>query len=118
MHGALTYGQYGTASRDRTRALFGQTMGLVAVTAAFFALGSYVGRNLSHTVAIGAYIAAFVCLLIMRFAARRSGTASTGVVVTVSLPLSSVMPRRIELRPSRSSSASSHNGSREATAPM
>jgi modulator of FtsH protease len=87
MHGALTYGQYGTAYRDRTRTLFGQTMGLVAVTAAFFALGSYAGRNLSHTVAIGAYIAAFVCLLIMRFAARRSGTASTVLLIATGVLL-------------------------------
>ena len=44
MHGSLAYGQYGvTASRDRTRSLFGQTMGLVALTAAVFALGAYAG---------------------------------------------------------------------------
>ncbi|HSZ43145.1 MAG TPA: Bax inhibitor-1 family protein [Trebonia sp.] len=78
MHGTLAYGQYGAAAyRDRTRTLFGQTMGLVALTAALFALGAYAGRNLSHGVAFGAYIAAFVILLIMRFAARRSATAST-----------------------------------------
>lgn len=78
MHGSLTYGQYGAAAQaDRTRTLFGQTMGLVALTAALFALGSYAGRNASHGVAIGCYIAAFVILLVMRFAARRSPTAST-----------------------------------------
>jgi modulator of FtsH protease len=52
-------------------------MGLVALTAAVFALGAYAGRNLSNGVAFGAYIAAFVILLIMRFAARRSPVAST-----------------------------------------
>jgi modulator of FtsH protease len=67
----------GYATPDRTRTLFGQTMGLVAVTAAFFALGAYAGRNLSHGVAIVAYIAAFVCLIIMNFTVRRSATAST-----------------------------------------
>jgi modulator of FtsH protease len=77
MHGSLAYGPYGVTHRDRTRTLFGQTMGLVAVTAAFFALGAYAGRNLTHTVAFGAYIAAFVILLIMRFAAQRSAGAST-----------------------------------------
>jgi hypothetical protein len=35
-------------ARDQTRALFGQTMGLVAVTAGLFALGAYVGRDLSY----------------------------------------------------------------------
>jgi uncharacterized protein len=82
MHGSLTYGQYGAAAaRDRTRTLFGQTMGLVALTAALFALGSYAGRNLSHGAAIVAYIAAFAVLLIMRFAARRSAGASTVLLV-------------------------------------
>jgi uncharacterized protein len=77
MHGSLTYGRYGVADPDRTRTLFGQTMGLVAITAGFFALGAYAGRNLTHGAAIVAYIAAFVCLLIMRFVVRRSATAST-----------------------------------------
>jgi FtsH-binding integral membrane protein len=45
-----TYDQpaYGAAlTRDQTRAVFGQVMGLVAVTAGFAALGAYIGRNLS-----------------------------------------------------------------------
>ena len=33
-------------SRDETGRLFGQTMGLVALTAALFALGAYLGRNM------------------------------------------------------------------------
>ena len=39
MSESLSYGGYGTAARDRTRTLFGQTMWYVAVTAGFFALG-------------------------------------------------------------------------------
>jgi uncharacterized protein len=85
MHGSLAYGQYGVAERDRTRTLFGQTMGLVAVTAGFFALGAYAGRNLTHTVAFGAYIAAFVILLIMQFAVRRSPGASTVLLLVFGL---------------------------------
>ena len=34
--------------RDDARVLFGQTMGLVAVTAALFAVGAYLGRNMSY----------------------------------------------------------------------
>ena len=67
----------GYAAPGRTQTLFGQTMGLVALTAAFFALGAYAGRNLSQGAAIVAWIAAFVVLLIMNFAARRSPTAAT-----------------------------------------
>ncbi len=74
MYGSMAYQGY--ASADRTRTLFGQTMGLVAVTAGFFALGAYAGRNLSHTAVWVAYIAAFACLLIMNFTVRRSAGAS------------------------------------------
>ena len=34
-------------SGTETRTLFGQTMEYVAITAGFFALGAYTGRNLS-----------------------------------------------------------------------
>ena len=43
-----TMAYQGYASPDRTRTLFGQTMGLVALTAGFFALGAYAGRNVSY----------------------------------------------------------------------
>jgi modulator of FtsH protease len=81
----------GYATQDRTRTLFGQVMGLVALTSGFFALGAYAGRNLSNGAAIVAYIVAFVCLLSMNFAARRSAVASTvllmvfGVLLGVAL---------------------------------
>lgn len=61
----------------RTATLFAQTMGLVALTAGFFAAGAYAGRNLSQGAVIVAWIAAFVVLLIMNFAARRSAAAAT-----------------------------------------
>ena len=75
----------GYATQDRTRTLFGQVMGLVALTAGFFALGAYAGRNLSHGVAFVAYIVAFACLLFMNFAARRSATASTALLMVFGL---------------------------------
>ncbi len=37
-----------TLSRDETGTLVGQTMGLVALTTAFFALGAYLGRDASY----------------------------------------------------------------------
>ncbi|MGD0561312.1 MAG: Bax inhibitor-1 family protein [Streptosporangiaceae bacterium] len=73
----LAYGEYGATSHDQSRTLFGQTMGLVAITAGIFTLGAYAGRHLSYGVGIVAYIAAFICLLSMRFALRRSPTACT-----------------------------------------
>ena len=71
----------GYAAPGRTQTLFGQTMGLVALTAAFFALGAYAGRNLGQGAVIVSWIAAFVVLLIMNFAARRSATAATVLLV-------------------------------------
>ena len=40
----------GYSTRDQTATLFGQTMALVALTAAVFALGAYAGRHLSQGV--------------------------------------------------------------------
>ena len=62
----------GTTKRDQAHSLFAQTMGYVAATAALFALGAYLGRGLAGGVGIVAFIAAFACLIGMRFAARRS----------------------------------------------
>lgn len=59
-------------SRQATGRLFGQTMGLVALTAAFFALGAYLGRDSSGGWAILWYVAAFAVLLAMQFVVERS----------------------------------------------
>ena len=59
-------------SRGQAHALFGQTMGYVALTAGFFALGAYLGRDLNGGVGIVAFIVAFGCLIGLRFAAARS----------------------------------------------
>src|ERR1700739_1463625 len=64
-------------TRERTRTLFGQTMGLVALTAALFAGGAYAGRHVSWGAGIFRYLAAVVCLIVMRFTTRRSPGVST-----------------------------------------
>ncbi|HEX6931582.1 MAG TPA: Bax inhibitor-1/YccA family protein [Streptosporangiaceae bacterium] len=67
------YGGYGAAmTRDQTRSLFSQTMGYVALTAALFAAGAYLGRDLSYGLGWVWFIAAFICLIAMNFAVRRS----------------------------------------------
>ncbi len=73
---SLAYRQMGTAERAEAHALFGQTMAYVAATAGLFALGAWAGHNLTGGVGIVAFIAAFACLIGMRFAARRSAQAS------------------------------------------
>ena len=67
MQSNLAYQGY--AAPGRTATLFGQTMGLVALTAGFFAAGAYAGRNLSQGAAIVSWIAAFVVLLLAGIAA-------------------------------------------------
>jgi modulator of FtsH protease len=67
-------------ARDRTRALFGQTMGLVAVTAGLFALGAYLGRDLSYGWGFVAYIASFALLLGINFAVSRSDQLAVGLL--------------------------------------
>jgi modulator of FtsH protease len=68
------------AARDQTRALFGQTMGLVAVTAGLFALGAYLGRDLSYGWGFVAYIASFGLLLGINFAVSRSEQLAVGLL--------------------------------------
>jgi len=80
MNESLTYQRIGAASRDRTHTLFAQTMGYVAGTAALFALGTYLGRDLAGGVGIVAFIAAFACLIGMRFAARKSRQLTVGLL--------------------------------------
>src|SRR5205823_225397 len=63
-------------TRDETGTLLGHTMGLVAATAGLFALGAYLGRDLSYGWGWVLFIASFACLIGLNVAAQRSeGTA-------------------------------------------
>jgi FtsH-binding integral membrane protein len=76
----MTYRQMGMTERGQAHALFSQTMAYVAATAGLFALGAWAGHNLTGGVGIIAFIAAFACLIGMRFAARRSAQLSVGLL--------------------------------------
>src|ERR1700683_1372906 len=80
MTNTLTYQKMGTTARSQTHTLFAQTMGYVALTAALFALGAWAGHNLTGGVGIIAFIAAFACLIGMRFAAKRSTELTIGLL--------------------------------------
>ncbi|HEX2432666.1 MAG TPA: hypothetical protein VHI55_01840, partial [Gaiellaceae bacterium] len=67
-------------SSDETRTLFAQTMGLVAATAGLFALGTYLGRDLSYGWGWVWFIAAFLCLIGLNFAARQSEQLALGTL--------------------------------------
>src|SRR5947209_13189727 len=66
----LAYRPGVAAGRERTREVFGQVTGLVALTVGCTALGAYVGRNLSSRTGFIVYLAAFACLFGLQFAAR------------------------------------------------
>ena len=61
----------GTAVERDTRALLGQTMGFVAVTVGFAALGAYIGRDLSGGAGLLFFIGAFGCIFGLNFAAAK-----------------------------------------------
>jgi FtsH-binding integral membrane protein len=71
---------YPVVARDRTRTLFAQTMLYVALTAALFAAGAYLGRNFHGFVGIIAFLAALGCLIGMQFAVRRSRQLTVGLL--------------------------------------
>jgi FtsH-binding integral membrane protein len=68
----------GTVSESS--ALFGSTMELVAVTVGFFALGAYLGRDLSVGWSWVFYFVSFALLIGMRFAVRAERMAATGLL--------------------------------------
>ena len=70
-----TYDEVAVGARavpqDRARAVFGQVMGLVAVTVGCAALGAYVGRNLSGGAGILFFIGALACVFGLNIASSR-----------------------------------------------
>jgi len=67
-------------ARDSARTLFAHTMTLVAITAAFFAGGAYLGRDMSRGVGIIWFIAAIACLFAMRYDTERSEQLTIGLL--------------------------------------
>ena len=61
----------GAITGDRAREVFGQVMGLVAVTLACTALGAYIGRNLSGGTGLVMFIGAFACIFGLNIASAR-----------------------------------------------
>ncbi len=58
-------------TRDQTREVFGQVMGLVALTVGCAGLGAYIGRNLSGGAGIVLFIGAFACIFGLQAANAR-----------------------------------------------
>ena len=62
-------------TRDESHALFGQTMGFVALTTGFFAIGAYLGRDMAYQWGWLWFILAIACLFGLN--ARRSDRNSS-----------------------------------------
>ncbi len=67
----LALGDAGAMTRDRTHAVFGQVMGLVALTVGCAALGAYIGRNLTGGIGFVLFLGAFACIFGLNIATRR-----------------------------------------------
>jgi FtsH-binding integral membrane protein len=68
--GERAFGGYATA-RDQTRAVFGQVMGLVALTVGCATLGAYLARNFTGGTGIALFIGAFACIFGLNIASSR-----------------------------------------------
>jgi modulator of FtsH protease len=73
--------------RADARAVFGQVMGLVAVTVGFFALGAYIGRDLTGGVGIAFFVVGFACAFGAGYAARRSERLGIALLFALGLCL-------------------------------
>jgi FtsH-binding integral membrane protein len=65
------YGYGGTLTRDESRGVFGQVMGLVALTIGFLALGAYVGRNINGGSSFIFFLLGLGCVVGLNYAAAR-----------------------------------------------
>jgi FtsH-binding integral membrane protein len=74
-------------TRDEAGGLFGQTMGLVALTAGVFALGAYIGRDLSGAWPILWFVVSFAVLLALSAVAGRSEQLALGLLFGFGLAL-------------------------------
>jgi FtsH-binding integral membrane protein len=73
-------------ARDRSRALLGQVMGLVAITVGCTAAGAYLGRDLSAGVGLGIFLGAFACVIVLNIAVAR-GNVQVAVMSLFALGL-------------------------------
>jgi len=80
MTDSLSYRATHLAARGEAPSLFAQTMTYVSATAGLFALGAWLGRDLTGGVGIVTFVAAFAALIGMRFAARRSTSVTVGLL--------------------------------------
>ncbi len=94
---------FGSVERVGSAGVFGQVMGLVAVTVGFFTLGAYLGRDFTAGPSIVCFILGFVCIVGLNFARRSEGLAITMLFaagVLLGLGIGGGLRRYAEFEPS------------------
>jgi FtsH-binding integral membrane protein len=91
-------------TRDEARAVFGQVMGLVALTLGCLALGAYIGRDLSGGWGILFFVASFGCIIGLNVASARGNeqlsiTLLFGLGLLLGLALGPVLNSYVEAEP-------------------
>jgi FtsH-binding integral membrane protein len=95
-------GIFGSVETVGSAGVFGQVMGLVAVTVCFFALGSYLGREIAEAASIVCFIGGFVCIIGLNVARRSEGLSITllfAAGVLLGLGIGGVLDRYAEAQP-------------------
>jgi len=98
-------GRPAVISTDRTRAVFGQVMGLVALTLGCLALGAYIGRDLSGGIGIAFFVGGLGCVFGLNVASARghqqlSTTLLFGLGLLLGLALGPVLNAYAQADPS------------------
>ncbi len=70
-------GMFGSVETVGAAGVFGQVMGLVAVTLCFFTLGAYLGRHIAEGASLICFFAGFGCIIGLNFARRSESLAIT-----------------------------------------
>jgi FtsH-binding integral membrane protein len=67
----LALGRSDAVTGDQARAVFGQVMGIVALTLGCTTLGAFIGRDLNGGIAIAFFVAGIACIVGLNIASRR-----------------------------------------------
>ncbi len=93
---------FGSVATVGTAGVFGQVMGLVAVTLLFFTLGAYLGREITEGASIICFIGGFVCIIGLNFARRSEALSITllfAAGLLLGLGMGGVLNRYVEAEP-------------------
>jgi FtsH-binding integral membrane protein len=103
-HANITGAAPAAVTRDEARAVFGQVMGLVALTLGCLALGAYIGRDLSGGWGILFFVASFGCIIGLNVASARGNeqlsiTLLFGLGLLLGLALGPVLNSYVQAEP-------------------